>query len=66
MARSECRRTEDSAQTPPTKPSMVPSDMTTAALPGRTLVGRRARTTVASTNGVRSDNRLWTWMARSP
>ena len=55
IARSECRRTEDSAHTPPTKPSMVPSGSTTAALPGRTLVGRRARTTVASTNGVRSD-----------
>ena len=66
IARSACRRTEDSAHTPPTNPSIVPSGRTTAALPGRTLVGRRARTTVASANGVRSESRLCTWMARSP
>ena len=50
-ARSECRRTEEVAQVPPTNPSIVPSASTIALSPARTLVGWRARTTVASTNG---------------
>ena len=39
---------------PPTKPWIVPSPSTSAASPVRTLVGRCARTTVATTNGVRA------------
>ena len=39
---------------------------TTAASPGRTLVGWRARTTVAITNGARSLNSCSTRTARSP
>ena len=53
-ARSACRRTLCSAHAPPTKPSIVPSPSTRAASPVRTLVGRCARTTVATTNGVRA------------
>ena len=43
-----------SAQTPPTNPSMVPSASTSAASPGRALVGLCARTTVAVTNAWRA------------
>src|SRR3954452_23770371 len=53
-ARMACRRTLACAQTPPTKPSMVPSASTSAESPGRTLAGLAARTTVAVTNGTRS------------
>ena len=56
-ARSACRRTLCSAHAPPTKPSIVPSPSTIAASPVRTLVGRCARTTVATTNGVRAARR---------
>ena len=50
---SAAARTEFSAQTPPTKPSMEPSERMTAASPGCADVGSCARTTVACTNGVR-------------
>ena len=50
--RAACSRTDACAQTPPTKPSIVPSSSTSAESPGRTLVGFAARTTVAVTNGV--------------
>ena len=47
-------RTLCSAHTPPTKPSIVPSASTSATLPGSTLAGRCARTTVAVTNAAPS------------
>ena len=50
IAASEYSRTLCWAQTPPTKPSIVPSSWTSAASPGSTLVGRCTRTTVAITN----------------
>ena len=40
-------RTVDSAQSPPTNPSIVPSARTIASSPGWALVGRSARTTRA-------------------
>jgi len=46
-------RTDVSAQTPPTKPSMDPSARITASSPGTAEVGACARTTVACTNGRR-------------
>ena len=54
IAFSEYTRTLCCAQTPPTKPSIVPSPSTSATSPAFTLVGRCARTTVAVTNAVPS------------
>ena len=47
-------RTVDSAQMPPTKPSIVPSARTSASAPGLALVGASASTTRACTNGTRA------------
>ena len=52
IARSAYSRTLCSAQSPPTKPSIVPSSSTSAVLPGFALVGRSTRTTVAVANGT--------------
>src|SRR5689334_5311195 len=64
-SRSPWRRTVDSAQVPPTKPSIVPSGSTRARSPALALVGRSARTTVARTNGVRSLRRRSTRLIRA-
>ena len=48
-SRNPSSRTVDSAHTPPTNPSIEPSGSTSALSPGLALVGRSARTTVAST-----------------
>ncbi len=58
-------RTVSVAQIPPTNPSMVPSDSTSARSPAFALVGRCARTTVASTYGSRPDRNEATLASRS-
>ena len=59
-----CVLTVDSAQDPPTKPSIVPSEKINASSPGLAEVGFSASTTRACTYGVRDLCRSATREAR--